>query len=45
MRTLTLVWLAITAIAICVAIYLATGGHLVLLALPLLFGLPLLRRR
>lgn len=38
---------AAVAIAISVAIYLATGGHFIFFALPLLFALPMLggRRR
>lgn len=36
---------ALAAIALCVGLYLLTGGHLVLLSLPLLLGLPLVSRR
>lgn len=45
MRPLTLVLIALGAVALSVAVYLATGGHMIFFALPLLFGLPLLRRR
>lgn len=45
MRGTTLLLVALTAILISVLVYLATGGHLVFFALPLLFGLPLLGRR
>lgn len=45
MRPLTLLLVAAVAVAISVAIYMATGGHFVFFALPLLFGLPLLSRR
>lgn len=45
MRATTMLIVAVIAIAISVAVYFATGGHLVFFALPLLFGLPLLGRR
>lgn len=45
MRPITLLLIALGAIGASVAIYLATGGHFVFFALPLLFGLPLLARR
>lgn len=45
MRPLTMLIVAAAAVAISVAIWYATGGHFVFFALPLLFGLPLLRRR
>lgn len=45
MRPLTMLVVVVVAIAISIGIYMATGGHLVFFALPLLFGLPLLGRR
>ena len=45
MRGLTMLLIALAAIGISVVVYLATGGHFVFFFLPLLFGLPLLRRR
>lgn len=45
MRPVTMLIVAAIAVAVSVAVYYATGGHLVFFALPLLFGLPLLGRR
>jgi hypothetical protein len=45
MRLGTMLIVVAVAIGVSVAIYLATGGHFVFLALPLLFGLPLMSRR
>jgi len=35
----------VLALALCAGVYFATGGRLVLFLLPLVFALPLLRRR
>ena len=45
MRLRTMLLVVIAAVAVCVAIYYATGGHFVFFALPLLFAFPLLGRR
>lgn len=45
MRGTTLLLVALAAVLVSVLIYMATGGHFVFFALPLLFGLPLLGRR
>jgi hypothetical protein len=44
-RGMTLLLVVAAAIAISVAVYLATGGRFVFFFLPLLFGLPFLFRR
>ncbi len=41
----TTILITLAAVAVSVAIYFATGGHFAFFFLPLLFGLPLLRRR
>ena len=45
MRLGTIAIIVAAAVAITIAIYFATGGHFVFFALPLLFALPLFRRR
>jgi hypothetical protein len=45
MRGTTLLLIALAAVLVSVLAYMATGGHLVFFALPLLFGLPLFGRR
>ncbi|MDB5468166.1 MAG: hypothetical protein JWQ46_2928 [Phenylobacterium sp.] len=45
MRPVTMLIIALGAVALSVAIYAATGGRLVFFFLPLLFGLPFLGRR
>ena len=45
MRLGTMLIVALAAIGVSVAVYLATGGHFVFFALPLLFALPLMGRR
>ena len=45
MRASTMVLVTLAAVALSVAIWRLTGGHLVFFFLPLLFGLPFLGRR
>jgi len=45
MRPITMLMVTAAAVAISVAVYLATGGHIVFFALSLLFALPMLGRR
>lgn len=45
MRPVTFLIIAALAVGISVAVYLATGGHFVFFALPLVFALPHLARR
>lgn len=45
MRGSTLALVAAGAVGLCLLIYAATGGRFMFFFLPLLFGLPLLRRR
>lgn len=45
MRLPTMLLIIAAALVVSVLIYMATGGHLVFFALPLLFGLPFLGRR
>lgn len=45
MRLTTMLIVALAAVIVSVLIYLATGGHFVFFALPLLFGLPFFGRR
>lgn len=40
-----MVLVALAAVIVSILVYLATGGHMVFFALPLLFGLPFLTRR
>jgi hypothetical protein len=45
MRITTMLVVAMIAVAVSIAIYSATGGHLVFFFLPLLFALPFAGRR
>ncbi len=45
MRVAAMLFVVLAALGLSVAVYKATGGHFVFFFLPLLFGLPLLRRR
>ena len=45
MRASTMVLVTLAAVALSVAIWRLTGGHVAFFFLPLLFGLPLLGRR
>lgn len=45
MRPATMLLVVLAAVAVSVGIYYATGGAFVFFFLPLLFGLPFLRRR
>ena len=45
MRPMTMLLVALAAVAISVGVYFATGGHFVFFFLPLLFALPMFGRR